>query len=142
MNDKEKKGMILNFIKKHTLAVLATTAPNGKPEASVIEFSERDNFELIFDTFSTFRKYKNLKRNASVAVVIGWDDNITVQYEGVVEELSGKELQECVKVHIAKCPDTKKFVNQKNIKFFKIIPKWIRYSDLNVDPWKVFEVNF
>ena len=109
-------------MKKHTLAVLATTTEDGKPEAAVIEFSEKDNFELIFDTFSSFRKYKNLKSNKNVAVVIGWDENITIQYEGTAIELHDKELQEYVEIHVNKLPDAKKFIKMKGIKFFKIIP--------------------
>lgn len=141
MENDEKKKSILDFIKKHRLAVLATTSPENKPEAAVIEFSEKDNFELIFDTFSTFRKYKNIQLNSDVAVVIGRDD-ITVQYEGEVVELKGDELKEYQKIHITKLPDSSKFVEMEDIKFFKIIPKWIRYTDVSVSPWKEFEITF
>ncbi len=89
----DKKQFVLDFIKKHTICVLSTVTPDNQPEAAVIEFAETKNFELIFDTFNTYRKYQNLKKNPSVAVVIGWDENITVQYEGWAEELSGAELE-------------------------------------------------
>lgn len=76
------KKQVLDFIKKHRLAVLSTVNSNNKPESAVLEFGETDDFEIIFDTFSSTRKYKNLKQNNNVSLVIGWDENITIQYGG------------------------------------------------------------
>ncbi|AJF62809.1 MAG: Pyridoxamine 5'-phosphate oxidase [archaeon GW2011_AR20] len=142
MKDNEKKELILNFIKKHTLAVLSTISSKSKPEAAVIEFSEKNNLELIFDTFKNFRKYNNLKGNNNVAVVIGWDKNITTQYEGIAVEINNRELTEYQKIHITKLPNAEKFLHMAGIKFFKIIPKWIRYSNLNTNPWEIIELSF
>lgn len=137
-----QKQIVWDFIKKHSLCVLATTNSKGNPEAAVIEFSEREPFELIFDTFSMYRKYDNVQKNRNVAVVIGWDENITVQYEGVAIELTSKESKDCQKIHIAKLPDSAKFVSMAGVAYFKIVPKWIRYSDLTVFPWRIFELEF
>src|SRR5688572_23078061 len=90
MDDKREK--ILQFIKKHDIGVIATT-DTVKPEAAVIEYGETDDLELIFDTFVSSRKYQNLSQNPRVAFVIGWDDNITVQYEGEAVELNGEEVE-------------------------------------------------
>lgn len=142
----EQKGdfirLITNFIGKHRLAMLATVSPDNEPEAAVIEFSQRKNLELIFDTFTTFRKYKNLKSNSRVAVVIGWDDEITVQYEGIAIEVVGDELIECKQIHVSKLPESIKFTEMPKIRFFKVIPKWIRYSDLRAEPWESIEFTF
>lgn len=142
MKEVDKRKITLDFIKRHKLAVLATADNNCNPEAAVIEFSQKNNFELIFDTFSHFRKYKNIKNNPNVAVVIGWDEDITVQYEGNAVELKGAELLKCVMIHATKLPNVRKFTKIKGVKFFKIIPKWIRYNDLNTTPWNVFEIHF
>ncbi len=138
----DQKQVIWNFIKKHSLCALTTVNAKGNPEAAVIEFSEREPFELIFDTFVMYRKYGNIQKNQNVAVVIGWDENITVQYEGIAVELNGKELKECQKIHIAKLPDSAKFMGMAGVVYFKVIPKWIRYSDLTVFPWRIFELPF
>lgn len=138
----EKKKVILDFIKKHTIAVIATVSQDGKPEAAVVEFGETDNCELIFDAFESSRKVQNMKRNNSVAFVIGWDEDITVQYEGQAFALEGDELQKYKNVYIRKNPDVQKWERLKEIKFYKVVPKWIRYSDLTKDPWEVFEVTF
>lgn len=112
------------------------------PEAAVLEFSETDDLEIIFDTFSTYRKYKNLQDNPKIALVIGWDGDITVQYEGIAKELSGEELEQCKRIHIQKLPKAVKFENMKVVRYFKVKPTWIRYSDLSKDPWEVFEADF
>lgn len=39
-----------------------------------------------------------------------------------------------------KNPETKRWGLNKNITYFKVTPKWIRYSDLNQNPWNVFEI--
>lgn len=138
----EKKKLVLDFIRKHTVAVVASVNTDGKPEAAAIEFSETENLEIIFDTFATYRKYKNLQANPRVAFVIGWDEDITVQYEGVARELKGDERAECQNIHLAKLPGSAKFANLEVIRYFKVIPTWIRYADLAANPWEMFEIKF
>lgn len=140
MNIDDQKKRILDFLKRHTLAVVATVDSRGHPQAAVVEFSETDDLEIIFDTFSTYRKYKNLQSDPRVAMVIGWDDEVTVQYEGVAHELRGEELERSQDIHCGKLPKAKKFLSMPQMRYFKVTPVWIRYSDLHVDPWEVFEV--
>jgi len=138
----KNKDLILELIRKEKLAVVSTINKDGKPQSAVVEFSETDKLEIIFDTFCTSRKYKNLLNKKDVSIVIGWDDDITVQCDGVAKELSGKELEEAKKIHVKKLPGSAKFTTMSDIRFFKIVPKWIRYSDLSVNPWEVSEIKF
>lgn len=140
--DSDLIRLVENFIGRHHLAVLATISPQNSPEAAVIEFSQRKDLEIIFDTFSTFRKYKNIRNNPKVALVIGWDEEISVQYEGIAQELTGEELKECKDIHICKLPDSEKFTRMRNICFFKVRPQWIRYLDLRSEPWETLELTF
>lgn len=64
----------------------------------MINFALTNNFEIIFNTFSTYRKYKNISQNNNVSLVIGWDEDSTVQYEGKAQEINGKELVEYKKI--------------------------------------------
>lgn len=121
---------------------IATSNQGGKPEAAVIEYGETDNFELIFDAFENSRKIQNIKKSNNVAFVIGWDGDITVQYEGQAFELEGDELQKYKSIYFRKNPEAQKWEKVESIRFYKVLPKWIRYSDLNKDSWEVFEVVF
>ena len=73
-------------------------------------------------------------------MVIGWEP-ATIQYEGIAVELSGKELEEYKQVHFQKFPEAVKF-EKLGVKFFKIIPKWVRYTNVYEQPWEVFEIKF
>lgn len=134
------KQQVLEFIKKHKIAVISTVGPDNTPEAAVIEFGETDKLELIFDTLSPYRKYKNLQNNKHVAFVIGWDENITVQYEGIAEELKDKDTQMYKQAYFAKNPEAKRWESREGIVYFKVTPTWIRYSDLRKHPWEVIEL--
>ncbi len=142
MQKLEIKNLIRNFLKDHQIGVISTVTENGNPEAAVIGFAETDNLELIFETFSTYRKYKNIKSNNKIAFVIGWDENITVQYEGEAHELKVEEKEKYKEIYFTKRPIAKKWENKLEIRYFKVIPRWIRYSNLNAKPWEVLEVNF
>ena len=138
----DQKKIIINFIKKHIIGVVSTVTADNKPESAVVEFSETEDLEIIFNTLSDSRKYKNLQTKNNVAVVIGWDEDITVQYEGEVFELSGEELAKYKEIFFKKLPHARKWKKVKGITFFKVVPKWIRYSDLRKHPWDVFEIRF
>ena len=138
----DQKKVILDFIKKHTIGVVSTVTPNNMPQAAVVEFGETNDLEIIFDTLSDSRKYKNIQTNNNVAFAIGWDEDITVQYEGKAFELNGEELTKYKVIFFKKLPHARKWEKVKGIKFFKIVPNWIRYSDLRKHPWDVFEIRF
>lgn len=135
------KEDILQFVKGQSLAVIATVSKNGSPEAAVVEFGELDDFTIVIDTLKTSRKYKNLQVNPKVAIVVGWDENITVQINGVANELSGPELEEAKTAYFSKNPRAKKWADKLGIAYFAIKPEWLRYSDLNQTPWKIIEFN-
>ncbi len=138
------KQKILDFIKNKKLTVLSTINSRNRPESAVVAFSETDRLELIFGTFNTTRKYRNLQNNKNVALVIGWDEkeNITVQYEGLAKEVENKEFEKLIAIHLNKNPFSKTYAFDDKQKYFKITPKWIRYSNLSVKPKEVFEIGF
>lgn len=139
MSERKK---ILEFVKKQSIMIVSTVTQDDEPQGAVVEFGQTDDLELIFDTFSHARKYKNLQQNPKVGCVIGWDRNITVQYQGVAKQLDGQEKEKYKALYFTKNPDAKRWQNREGITYFKIIPKWIRYSDLNKDPWEVFEITY
>ncbi len=137
------KDTILAFIKTKKHAVISTCGQNQQPEAALMGFGETNSFELIFGTFKTSKKYKNLKDNNKVAFVIGWDeDYITVQYEGLAEELSQSEIEKWVPLYHKKVPGATAFKSHPDQTYWKVKPTWIRYSDLSGDEEKIYEFTF
>ncbi len=131
--------MVQELVEKTVIMTISTLAEDGRPQAAVVEFASTPNLEIIIDCYATSRKNANLKRDPRVALVIGWDKNITVQLEGTAAELSGDELDQCKQVYFAKNPRAKKWEHEPGIMYFKVTPKWIRFSDLNERPWKIKE---
>lgn len=126
-------------MKEHGLMVVSTVSADGKPQAAVVEFGETDDFTLIIDTLKSSRKYKNLQTNRNVAVVVGWDNDITVQIDAIAHELSGAELQEAKQPYFAKNPRAKEWESNPDIAYFAFKPTWIRYSDVSKKPWLIEE---
>lgn len=137
------KQQILSFFKSKKHAVISTCGANNQPEAALIGFGETESLELIFGTYSTSRKYKNIYENDRVAFVIGWeDDYITVQYEGVAQEIFDQELEKYVEVYHQKVPSAIVYKSHPDQVYFKVIPSWIRYSDLSGEEEKITEFTF
>jgi uncharacterized protein YhbP (UPF0306 family) len=141
MNEPDKKT-IYDFIHKQKIAVLTTVTLESLPEAAAIEFGETVELEIIFDTLVSYRKYQNLQNNKSVALVIGWDEDITIQYEGKAQELDKDQQTEYQEIYFTKNPEARRWTKNPGIRYFKVIPTWIRYSDLKIKPWKIIELKF
>ena len=135
-----KKDEVLAFLKQRKHAVISTCGKNDQPEAALIGFGETDNFELIFGTYTTSRKYQNLKENNKVAFVISDEEEfITVQYEGVAQEIFGDELEKYVSIYHKKVPGATKYRSLPNQSYWKVQPTWMRYSDLSNEDNEIIE---
>ena len=141
MDEDHTKHMILEFLKKHTLAVIATCHRNGKPEAATIDFSVRDDLEIVFSTFKDTRKFNNLTERPGVAFVVGWDDNITVQYEGEATKVPAADVAQYQDAFLNNVPADRVFIERGAV-MFKATPRWIRYSDFNKEPPELISIQF
>src|SRR5882724_11473255 len=95
----------------------------------VVGVAVNDQLELVFDTLASTRKAQNLRRDPRVSVVIGWDDEQTVQYEGMADEPAGPELAEAQRHYFARFPDGPSRLAWPGIIYFRVRPTWIRFSD-------------
>lgn len=136
-----KKEKILYFIRSHRLGVLATVTRDISPQAAVVGIHVRDNLEVLFATYDQSRKAHNLKSNPKVALVVGWEQGKTVQYEGTAEELKDEELESVKSNEFANMPSSAKHVKDYEQKFYKLIPHWIRYSNISSEPWEKIELS-
>lgn len=128
---------INDFISQCPLAVISTVDALNGVESALIAFTQNNKLELYFMTFVDSRKYVNLQTNPYVSLVIGFGYT-TVQYEGVAQELKeGKEALHAFSIKETPC--TPDFLNNPRARFFKISPKWIRYSDYTICPAEILE---
>ena len=70
---------LVAFVRAHGLGVVATSGPDGAPEAALVGLAATDDGELLFDTAVGSRKHANLVERPRVALVVGWDDEVTLQ---------------------------------------------------------------
>src|SRR5579884_4132643 len=99
------KPELFDFMRRHRLAVLATVSEDNHPEAAVIGFAVTPELDILFDTVRSARKYKYMLANPRVALVIGWDREVTVQYEGIAEEPSGEERERWKSIYYETWPE-------------------------------------
>src|SRR4029077_12254037 len=87
------RDQLLRFLQAQRLGIVASISPSGDPQSAVVGIAVTDRLEIVFDTLSSTRKCENLRRLPKISVVAGWDQEITVQYEGLADEPSGTELE-------------------------------------------------
>lgn len=134
------RSQLLAFMRAQKWAVQASLGPDATPQAAVIGVAVTDTFELVFDTLGTTRKAVNLRRNPKIALVIGWDEAQTVQYEGIADETRDAELDSLRNVYLSRFPDGVERQHWLDIAYFRVRPTWMRYSDFrnsdpNVETW-------
>lgn len=132
---------IKNYLNKNPLAVISTIDELRKhSESALIAFTQNNELEIYFMTFVDSRKFTNLQANSSISLVIGFDYT-TVQYDGFAYPLKDLAIEEALHAFSEKeTPCSHEFLNDPRARFFKIIPKWIRYSDYTVFPAEIFEM--
>ena len=131
----------LEFARGQRLAVLSTLSPAGEPQSALMGVAVTPDFEIVFDTVKSSRKYVNLCANARVAWVIGCGE-ISIQYEGIAQELSGEELERYLPIYFAALPDASERRNWPGRTYFVVRPKWIRYCDYGQCPPFIREFPF
>jgi general stress protein 26 len=133
---------VYRFMSGEQLAVLSTVGGEEQPEAALVGFAVTPKLELIFDTVKESRKYPNLKKNPRMAWVIGCTTEVSVQYEGVAEELEGEELAKYKKTYFAKFLDGPARESWPGITYFVVRPKWVRFCDYNPATRRIEEMRF
>ena len=137
------KDLLHGFIDSQQLAVLSSiSATDGKPQSALVGIAVTPNFEIVFDTLQSSRKYRNLMQNPAVSFVIGCAGEITVQFEGEAREILGSELAAFQPLYFAKFPDGPERLHWPGITYVVVKPHWIRYSDYGAHPPLIEELAF
>lgn len=117
------------FIGRFHTCVLATVTKDGLPQSATVGLSCDDNFSILIGTNKSTRKYKNLKNNSKVSLVVGFDGSATLQYEGNATELLAADSKQKLAQHHKKNPGAIKFAEQPGQVYFLIRPSWVRFTD-------------
>ena len=120
---------LFDIAKTKRYLVVSTVNASGAPEAALMGFALTQANEVVFDTLASSRKAVNLAGNPAVALVIGWDDNISLQIEGPARRPVGDDLASAKAAYFGEWPDGRARENWPNIAYVVVQPKWIRYSN-------------
>jgi general stress protein 26 len=133
---------LLAFARRHRFAAVASASSSGEPQVAIVRFVATDAFEVVFDTTDTTRKVVNLRRNPRIAVAIGWDENQTIQLEGLADEPEGLDLQRLKDTYANIYPDyfrTRQAAS--GLIYFRVRPTLVRYSDFRQNPATIITLN-
>jgi len=140
VSDEEFRQFVHKFIQARKYGVISSIGPSGEPQSAQVGIAVSSDLEIVFDTVKISRKYPNLKADSRIAVVIGWENEQTVQYEGLAIEPEGRELLRAKQIYFAAWPDGVERQKWPAIAYFLIRPTWLRYSDF--DTGRVSEMRF
>ena len=129
-------------MRQEPYAVQASVTAHATPQAALVGVVVTDRFEVFFDTLAGSRKAVNLRHNSAAALVIGpaaAGSERTVQLEGVADEPSGAELERLLEEYFTKFPDGRERLQWPGISYWRVNPRWLRYSDFSIDPPEIVE---
>lgn len=134
------RDALVRFGRARGLAVLATTAADGRPQAAVVGIAVTDDGDIVFDTTRTSRKFANLSRQPRVALVIGfdWSDEQTVQLEGTAAEIPQEDPG--VAAYYKQFPAGRQRAAWPGIVYVRVHPDWGRYSDYRPETFGTQEI--
>jgi general stress protein 26 len=119
--------------------VIATRGQDGAPQAALIGVAATDQAEIVFDTPRSSRKFRNIVADPRVALVVGLDDEVTVQVEGVADLPLDEELRRCTDAYFAQYPGGRERAKDPDIVHFRVRLTWLRYSDYRPDSFTIEE---
>jgi general stress protein 26 len=127
----------VEFVRVARFAVVATTNTRNQPEAALVEVAATESGELVFDTKSEARKVENLVRSPRVAVVVGWEDGVSLQVEGRADVLAGTDRVSYGQVFESQFPGSRAL--DDDFALIRVVPDWLRYYDARPDSFRVTE---
>ena len=120
---------VFDIVRQKRLAVVSTVDDSVAPEAALVGFALTERNEIVFDTLGSSRKAVNIARRAATALVVGWDNDITVQIEGDARRPEGGDLAYAKAAYYREWPDGRARENWPDIAYIVVKPRWMRYAN-------------
>jgi hypothetical protein len=136
------KSGVYHFLSRQKLGALGSISPESTVQSALVGIAVTPKLEIIFDTVSSSRKFRNLAANPRCSFVVGWTGEVTVQFEGVAIQPRDAELARYQKIYFATWPDGPARLTWTGIAYFVVRAKWIRYSDYDQNPPLIEEFLF
>lgn len=134
---------IEKFLNSQSFGRIATIDASGQVQIANVGFSQNEKLELLIGTSEVSRKSNNIEHNSVVAFeATDTEKRITVQYHGRARKLTRDEFELRSAAHFKKLPGSLPFKDIQGQVYILIAPTWVRYSDCNGYPWKIFEHEF
>jgi len=127
------RSQLIRFVQRQRLGVVSSLAAGGAPQSAVVGIAASEAGEIVFDTLGTSRKAANLRRDPRASLVV-WENERTVQLEGLADEPTGAELDRLREVYFAVYPDGRERLAWPSLTHFRIVPRWARFSDFEAAP--------
>lgn len=127
------RTQLIRFVQRQRLGVVASLAADGAPQSAVVGIATSDLGEIVFDTLGTSRKARNLRRDPRASLVV-WQNECTVQLDGLADEPTGAELDRLRDVYFAAYADGRERLAWPGLTHFRIVPRWGRFSDFEASP--------
>jgi hypothetical protein len=130
------KPELLPYMRSARLGVVSSLAPGGAPQSALVGIATTDDFEIVFDTVATSRKHANMLADNRVSLVIAGPAEQTLQLDGHCAEVpvngtTGADFREA---YYRAWPDGRDRLAWPGIAYWRISPKWARYSDFDRGP--------
>ena len=122
------QSQLIRFVQRQRLGVVSSLASDGAPQSAIVGIATSEAGELVFDTLGASRKARNLRRDPRASLVV-WENERTVQLDGLADEPTGAELDRLREVYFAAYPDGRERLAWPGLTHFRIVPTWGRFSD-------------
>jgi pyridoxine/pyridoxamine 5'-phosphate oxidase len=119
---------VLEIVRRKRLLVVSTVNDSGAPESALVGFAMTEANEIVFDTLGSSRKAVNIASRSAAALVVGWEDDITVQIEGEARRPEGDDLAHAKAAYYREWPDGRARENWPDIAYIVVKPRWMRYA--------------
>ena len=135
------RAALYAFMSRCRHGVVSSLSSTHTPQSALVGIAVTAQLDIVFDTVQSSRKYVNLVENPRCSMVVGWDGEQTVQFEGVAVEPRGHELTRYREAYFAVWPDGPTRLSWPGIAYFVVHPTWIRYSDYDRNPPLIEEID-